>query len=67
MRRKVKKPLTDRAASMAIRKLGELREQGESPGAVLDQSTLHCWQDLYPVRAYQSRRDDGYDPNVITV
>jgi hypothetical protein len=65
MRRKIKKPLTDRAAAMAIRKLGELRDRGESPAAVLDQSTMHCWQDLYPVR--QSRRDDGYDPNVITV
>lgn len=65
MRTKIKKPLTDRAAAMAIRKLAELRDSGENPEKVLDQSTLHCWQDLYPLRT--SRRDDGYDPDVITV
>ncbi len=53
MRRKIKKPLTDRAVTMALRKLGELRDGGEDPAAVLDQSTLHCWQDLYPIRQEQ--------------
>lgn len=64
MRMKTKKPLTDRAASMAIRKLAQLRDQGENPEAVLDQSTLHCWQDLYPIR---SKSRDDYDPDRITV
>lgn len=63
MRAKIKKPLTDRAATMAIRNLAELREQGEDPAAVLDQSTLHCWQDLYPVR----ERREAYDRDRITV
>ncbi|HJR82571.1 MAG TPA: hypothetical protein VJ775_01465 [Sphingomicrobium sp.] len=64
MRTKTKKPLTDRAASMAIRKLGELRDKGEDPAAVLDQSTLHCWQDLYPV---SERKAQTYDRDRITV
>ena len=51
MRRKIKKPLTDRAAAMAIRKLGTLRLEGHDPAEVLDQSTLNCWQDLYPLKA----------------
>ena len=38
------KPLTDRAVSLAIGKLEELRRQGQDPNAVLDQSTLHNWQ-----------------------
>lgn len=65
MRAKIKKPLTDRAATMAIRNLAELRDAGQDPAAVLDQSTLHCWQDLYPV----SERTKGgtYDPERITV
>lgn len=63
MRRKIKKPMTERAAAMALRKLGELRDRGENPAAVLDQSTLHCWQDLYPIR----ERADTYDPDRITV
>lgn len=63
MRRKIKKPLTDRAAGMALRKLSELRDQGEDPAAVLDQSTLHCWQDLYPIREMAK----PYDRDRITV
>jgi hypothetical protein len=63
MRRKIKKPMTDRAAAMALRKLSELRDQGEDPAIVLDQSTLHCWQDLYPVR----EKAKTYDPERITV
>lgn len=65
MRTKTKKPLTDRAASMAMRKLAELRDQGEDPAAVLDQSTLHCWQDLYPVS--ERRKAEVYDRERITV
>jgi hypothetical protein len=58
MRRKIKKPMTDRAAAMVVSKLTELRDKGENPAAVLDQSTLHCWQDLYPVRkAEQDERE----------
>jgi hypothetical protein len=60
MRTKIKKPLTDRAATMAIRKLGELRDEGHDPAAVLDQSTLHCWQDLYALKARQIA--SGYGP-----
>ena len=63
MRRKIKKPMTERAAAMALRKLGELRDKGENPAAVLDQSTLHCWQDLYPIRV----KVNVYDPERITV
>lgn len=50
MRRKIKKPLTDRAITMAVNKLAELKQEGQDVAAVLDQSTLRCWQDLYPVK-----------------
>lgn len=53
MRAKIKKPLTDRAAVMVMRTLSELRDHGHDPGAVLDQSTMHCWQDLYPIKEGQ--------------
>jgi hypothetical protein len=65
MRRQIKKPLGDRAQAMALRKLGELRDGGQDPAAVLDQSTLNCWRDLYPVDPQHSRRT--YDPDRITV
>ncbi len=50
MRRKIKKPLTDRAMTLAIGKLEELRRQGQDPNKVLDQSTLHNWQGLFAVK-----------------
>lgn len=50
MRKKIKKPATDRAIAMLIKKLDGFRAQGADPEAILDQSTLNCWQDLYPLK-----------------
>lgn len=50
MRKKMKKPLTDRAMTRAIKKLTELRAQGHDPEKVLDQSVTNCWIDLYPLK-----------------
>lgn len=50
MRKAIKKPMTPRAMALAISKLGDLRDAGHSPAAVLQQSTLNCWQDLYAPR-----------------
>lgn len=48
MRKAIKKPLkTDRAINLAINTLERLRADGNDPGAVLDQSTLHGWQGLF--------------------
>lgn len=60
MRRKIRKPLTDRARQLALNKLGQLRKDGHSPDAVLQQSTLNCWQDLFPPRV-QNKQKEGYD------
>lgn len=50
MRKAIKKPLTTRAMALALNKLGQLKAQGCDPAAVLQQSTLNCWQDLYAPR-----------------
>jgi hypothetical protein len=50
MRKAIKKPLTPRAAELAIGKLDGFRKAGHSPSAVLQQSTLNCWQDLFEPR-----------------
>lgn len=61
MRNKIKKPLTDRAATMAIGTLSELRDAGHDPAAVLDQSTMHCWQDLYEIKSTRALAgNDGW-------
>lgn len=48
MRRKIKKPLTERAQRMAIRKLEELKQEGHDPRSVLEQSEFRCWAGLFP-------------------
>lgn len=50
MRKKQKKPLTDEAIPLAIAKLKKLKDAGNDPGQVLDQSTLNCWQGLFEVK-----------------
>jgi len=68
MRKQIKKPPSERAISMAIKKLETLAEQGHDPAKVLDQSTMSSWTDLYPVkkdtnlngkRAYNAQSNDG--------
>lgn len=50
MRKRIKKPLTDRAMTLAVGTLERLRAQGQDPAAVLDQSTLNTWQGLFAVK-----------------
>jgi hypothetical protein len=51
MRKKIKKPMTDRAMQLAIRKLDAMRIGGHDVAAILDNSVLNGWQDLWPPRA----------------
>ena len=50
MRNRIRRPMTNHATELAIRKLAALREDGNEPGEVLDQSVLHSWTGLYPVK-----------------
>lgn len=50
MRKKTKKPMTKEAERLAIRKLDELRSNGQSPAAVLEQSIFNSWQGLFPLK-----------------
>lgn len=56
MRKKQRKPMTERAVSLAVGMLAKLAEQGYDVGAVLDQSTLNNWQGLFPLREAQNAR-----------
>ncbi len=69
MRKKIKKPMTDRAIELCIRKLKELSTQPFSESMdndiaikILEQSTMNCWQGLFPLREnrqgnYGAKRD----------
>lgn len=44
------RPFTKRAAQMVLKELYLLRDAGHDPNACLDQSTMHGWSDVYPVK-----------------
>lgn len=50
MRNKLRKPLTDAARRLAVKKLLQIWQQhGHAPKEVLEQSILNGWQGLWPV------------------
>lgn len=54
MRRKTREPLTDRAVTLIVKELDNLRAEGHDVGAVLDQSTRNNWKDVYPLKGHNS-------------
>lgn len=47
MRKRARKPMTDRAAELRIADLDKFRAAGHDVAAILDQSTANNWTDLY--------------------
>ena len=48
MRRRIGKPMTQRAKELAVMRLDKLAEDGWPPGDVLNHSTLNSYQGLFP-------------------
>ena len=60
MRKKIKKPLTDRAAKMILSELERLAPgDNHTQGLILDQSTKRCWQDVYQLKGNKSGDTDN--------
>lgn len=58
MRKKIRKPATDRACQLLIKKLTMFHNAGHDANAILDQSTVSGWQDLYELKTdYQQNRN----------
>lgn len=51
MRKKIRHPLTARAAELVVKELDKLRATGADPTTILDQSTRNSWRDVFPIRA----------------
>lgn len=51
MRKKIRRPMTERAKELAVLRLDKLRQAGHDPEAVLDQSVFNSWQGLFPLHA----------------
>lgn len=47
MRKTIKKPLTDRSRKLIVYELDRIKRSGHCPNAALDQSTNHCWCDVF--------------------
>lgn len=59
MRKKIKKPLTDRAAKMILNELERLAPGDDTTKAlILDQSVKHCWQDVYKLKSAEAQKED---------
>ena len=50
MRRRIRKPATNRAKWLIVGKLGNLEKQGHNTVKVLQQSIRNGWQDVFPLR-----------------
>ncbi len=50
MRKKIKKPLTEKAEKMVLKKLDEMSSDEQTQIRILDQSTINCWQGVYPIK-----------------
>lgn len=66
MRKKIRKPMTDRAVTLAMNKLRELSSVSGSMDndmaiKILEQSTMNCWQGLFPLKGTISGRGNEYD------
>lgn len=65
MRNRIRRPMTEHAVDLAIRRLLQLKVEGFEPVAVLEQSILNSWQGLFAVKAeggngaFVNKREQG--------
>lgn len=63
MREKKKKPLTEKSETLIIKKLEELKNIGNDPRKVLEQSIMYSWQGIFEVKKPQgetSKQESQY-------
>jgi hypothetical protein len=60
MRSAIKKPMTDRAFEMLLRKLDKLAKTDDAKITLLDQSIFNGWQDIYPPKEQTTRQGIDY-------
>ena len=65
MRKGIKAPLTNRAKTIALRKLKTLADTEEDAIAILDQSTMNCWRGLFCVRNQDSNYSHRPDQELL--
>ena len=51
IRKKIRKPMTERARDLIIKKLLEMKQAGQDANAVLEQSVMSSWPGIFPIKA----------------
>lgn len=51
MRKQIRKPMTERAKTLMLSKLQRFRDAGHDVHAMLENSIVNCWQDVYEPKA----------------
>jgi hypothetical protein len=60
-RKQMKKPLTEHAFDLLLKKLGELRAQGQDPVKVIEQSIMCGYQGIFPVKGNQDGKHESFE------
>lgn len=60
MRKKIKKPATEYAQKLLLKKLAAFYANDLDPGVILNQSIVSGWQDLYAPKEPTTARASGY-------
>ena len=63
MRKKIKKPMTEKAEEMLLNSLNKLSDDYKVQVAILNQSIFHCWQGVFPLKG--DPQDDENQPKYI--
>ena len=50
MRKAIKKPMTDKAISIMLARLGRLSTDPEEQVKILEQSIANCWSNIYELK-----------------
>lgn len=59
-RKKIGHPMTEHAEVLAIKKLGQLKEHGNDPTEVINQSILSSWSGLFEVKTGKGHPDHAF-------
>ena len=63
MRKKIKKPASDYAIKLLIAKLNKLSSDKNTQKAIIEQSIVKSWQDLFPLNSYDIKKPNPNDPD----
>ena len=60
-RKKIKKPLSPFAEKLNITKLKKLKDTGEDPVAIIEETIMRGWQGFFPLKDKKGVNDDKYN------